>query len=183
MDAMVEPLRASSEVDAAPDWSVVPFAVACARCGHDLHGRSEPTCPGCALTFRWADAVPIEQLTCTSCGYHVYGLTDTRCLECSGEFIWGDVLAECGVSRDFMVRGYVLTFLIKKSTPQGLTKPGNSLPLAKAGQQPGLQELVVVQIQEKLVPYSMRTLLIDGVPADSHRATGMRFGRFSPCTI
>lgn len=90
---MVQPLRASSDVDAAPDWSVVPFAVACARCGHDLHGRSEPTCPGCALTFRWADAVPIEQLTCTSCGYHLYGLKEPRCPECATGFTWDEALA------------------------------------------------------------------------------------------
>lgn len=93
MDGMVEPLRASSDVNAAPDWSVVPFAVNCARCGHDLHGQSEPTCPGCALTFRWADAVPIEQLTCMSCGYHLYGLKDQRCPECGVTFTWDEALA------------------------------------------------------------------------------------------
>ena len=85
---------ASFDVNAAPDWSVVPFAVACARCGHDLHGRSEPTCPGCALTFRWADAVPIEQLTCASCGYHLYGLKEPRCPECGVTFTWNEALAD-----------------------------------------------------------------------------------------
>jgi len=94
MDAMVEPLLTSSDVNAAPDWSVVPFAVTCARCGHDLHGQSEPTCLGCALTFRWADAVPIEQLTCTSCGYHLYGLKEPRCPECGNEFTWDEALAD-----------------------------------------------------------------------------------------
>jgi len=93
MDAMVETLRASAEMNAPPDWSVVPFAVTCARCGHDLHGQTEPTCPACALTFRWSDAVPIEQLQCASCGYHLYGLKDPRCPECGKEFKWDEALA------------------------------------------------------------------------------------------
>ena len=80
--------------DPPPDWSVVPFAVACARCGHDLNGRTEPTCPACLLTFRWSDAVPIEQLKCTSCGYHLYGLKDPRCPECGTDFTWDEALAD-----------------------------------------------------------------------------------------
>lgn len=79
--------------DPPPDWSVVPFAVHCPRCDHDLHGRTEPNCPACALTFLWADAVPIEQLKCFSCGYHLYGLKDRRCPECGKDFTWEAVLA------------------------------------------------------------------------------------------
>jgi len=75
-----------------PDWSKIPFPVSCARCGHDLHGRSEPTCPACGLTFKWSDAVPIEELTCATCGYHLYGLTETRCPECGKPFTWDDAL-------------------------------------------------------------------------------------------
>jgi len=93
MGAMVKTLGASAEVDVPPDWSAVPFPVACARCGHDLHGLSEPTCPACALSFRWADAVPIEQLKCMSCGYHLYGLKVPRCPECGKEFTWDEALA------------------------------------------------------------------------------------------
>ena len=66
----------------APDWDHVPFDVGCARCGHDLRGRSDPICPACGLTFDWADAVPIERLTCAHCNYHLYGLQEKRCPEC-----------------------------------------------------------------------------------------------------
>lgn len=77
-----------------PDWSVVPFDVGCARCGHDLRGRIDPICPACGLTFDWADAVPIERLTCAHCDYHLYGLQETRCPECGNEFTWEEALAE-----------------------------------------------------------------------------------------
>jgi hypothetical protein len=79
---------------AAPDWAMVPFAVACARCGQDLRGRSEPVCPQCGLQFDWAEAVPIEQLTCAQCGYRLYGLTEPRCPECGRPFTWQGALAE-----------------------------------------------------------------------------------------
>ncbi len=75
-----------------PDWARVPFAVRCARCGADLKGRSEPTCPACGLEFDWADAVPIEELTCLHCDYHLYGLEKPRCPECGEWFAWEEVL-------------------------------------------------------------------------------------------
>ncbi len=75
-----------------PDWDNVPFDVGCARCGHDLRGLSESTCPACNLEFDWADAVPIEQLICLQCGYHLYGLRETRCPECGESFTWDEVL-------------------------------------------------------------------------------------------
>ncbi len=77
-----------------PDWDNVPFDVACARCGQDLHGLTDPTCPGCSLTFDWADAVPIERLICLRCGYHLYGLQENRCPECGTNFTWDAALAE-----------------------------------------------------------------------------------------
>ncbi len=77
----------------APDWTLVPFEVTCARCGHDLHGLTEPTCPACALTFDWAEVVPVEELTCTQCGYHLYGLSAPRCPECGKGFEWSEALA------------------------------------------------------------------------------------------
>ena len=73
---------------------MVPFAVACARCGQDLHGQSEPVCSKCGLHFDWAEAVPIEQLICAQCGYHLYGLTERRCPECGRPFTWAGALAE-----------------------------------------------------------------------------------------
>ncbi len=73
---------------------MVPFAVACARCGQDLHGRSEPVCPKCGLQFDWAEAVPVERLTCAQCGYHLYGLTELRCPECGRPFTWEGALVE-----------------------------------------------------------------------------------------
>lgn len=73
---------------------MVPFEVACARCGHDLHGRSEPICPACKLEFDWSEAVPIEELTCAHCDYHLFGLQETRCPECGIEFTWKEALAE-----------------------------------------------------------------------------------------
>jgi len=75
-----------------PDWNLVQFNVGCARCGHDLRGLTEPVCPGCALTFDWSEAVPLEELTCTHCGYHLYGLSEKRCPECGETFTWDDVL-------------------------------------------------------------------------------------------
>ncbi len=77
---------------AAPNWELVHFDVACARCGQDLRGLSEPKCPACALEFQWADAVPLEELTCGKCGYHLYGLHETRCPECGVAFTWKDAL-------------------------------------------------------------------------------------------
>jgi len=79
--------------DGSPDWANVPFDVGCARCGADLRGQSEPKCKSCGLTFDWADAVPIEQLTCKKCGYHLCGLRETRCPECGTEFTWEEALA------------------------------------------------------------------------------------------
>ncbi len=76
----------------APDWSVIPFEVGCARCGHDLRGLTEPKCPACGLEFDWSKAVPIEQLICRKCGYHLYGLRETRCPECGESFTWEQVL-------------------------------------------------------------------------------------------
>lgn len=76
----------------APDWDQVPFDVACARCGGDLRGLTEPTCPACGLEFEWSEAVPIEELTCLHCGYHLYGLRETRCPECGSPFTWEHVL-------------------------------------------------------------------------------------------
>ena len=46
----------------APNWDLVPFDVACARCGHDLRGLTDPVCPACKLEFDWSVAVPIEHL-------------------------------------------------------------------------------------------------------------------------
>jgi len=74
------------------DWNTVPFPVACARCGQDLRGLSEPRCPACSLEFDWADAVPLEHLTCAVCGYHLYGLQQTRCPECGRDFKWEEAL-------------------------------------------------------------------------------------------
>ncbi len=76
----------------APNWAHVPFDVGCGRCGHDLRGLTESTCPACGLAFDWSKAVPIEQLTCPSCDYHLYGLQDTRCPECGEGFTWDAVL-------------------------------------------------------------------------------------------
>ncbi len=83
---------ASDAPSPPPDWDNVPFDVGCARCGHDLRGLSESSCPACNLEFDWADAVPIEQLICLHCGYHLYGLRDTRCPECGESFNWDEVL-------------------------------------------------------------------------------------------
>ena len=77
----------------APDWENVPFEVGCARCGHDLRGRTEAKCPACGLEFDWAAAVPIEQLKCRHCDYHLYGLRETRCPECGERFTWEEALA------------------------------------------------------------------------------------------
>ncbi len=81
------------EAAAAPDWSQVPFDVGCARCGHDLRGRTEPVCPACDLTFDWADAVPLEELVCEQCGYHLLGLREKRCPECGSRFTWEEAIA------------------------------------------------------------------------------------------
>lgn len=75
-----------------PDWPNVPFAVGCARCGHDLRGQSEPVCPACQLAFDWADAVPVERLICGKCGYHLFGLLEARCPECGTAFTWEEAL-------------------------------------------------------------------------------------------
>ncbi len=76
-----------------PDWSKVHFPVECARCGHDLFGRDEPTCPACQLEFDWSDAVPLDQLKCNECGYALMGLTEQRCPECGAAFTWEDAVA------------------------------------------------------------------------------------------
>jgi hypothetical protein len=96
MDVMAESPDTAIGGDKSPppDWAMVPFAVACARCGQDLRGRSEPVCPKCGLQFDWAEAVPIEQLICAQCGYHLYGLTEMRCPECGRPFTWAGALAE-----------------------------------------------------------------------------------------
>jgi hypothetical protein len=78
----------------APDWSLVHFDVGCARCGHDLRGRSEPVCPACSLEFDWSQAVPLEELICAHCGYHLYGLSENRCPECGESFTWEAALAD-----------------------------------------------------------------------------------------
>lgn len=92
---MSEPSIASgSAAMSAPDWSLVHFDVGCARCGHDLHGQTEPKCPACGLEFDWKEAVPLEELTCAHCGYHLYGLSETRCPECGERFTWAGVLAD-----------------------------------------------------------------------------------------
>ncbi len=75
---MSQPISPTTD---APDWGKVPFDVACARCGEDLRGQTEPKCSACALVFDWADAVPLEELLCEGCGYHLYGLSETRCPE------------------------------------------------------------------------------------------------------
>lgn len=86
-------------VSTAPDWNLVDFAVDCARCGFNLRGRQEPTCPRCALEFDWDDAVPLEHLRCQQCGYHLYGLKEKRCPECGSAFTWDVVLAAYRRSR------------------------------------------------------------------------------------
>ena len=82
--------RTSTRV--GPDWDQVPFDVSCARCGHELRGLGEPICPTCGLTFDWADAIPLEELTCLHCGYHLFGLQEQRCPECGQRFVWEMVL-------------------------------------------------------------------------------------------
>lgn len=77
-----------------PDWNAVQFPVGCPRCGTDLRGRSDATCPKCALTFDWADLVPVDELKCATCGYRLFGLTETRCPECGAPFTWSDALLD-----------------------------------------------------------------------------------------
>ncbi len=88
--AIAQPISPTTD---APDWDKVPFDVACARCGEDLRGQTEPACSACALVFDWADAVPLEELICEECGYHLCGLRETRCPECGEHFTWEEVLA------------------------------------------------------------------------------------------
>lgn len=90
MPATNDPTAANST---GPDWNLVPFDVACARCGHDLRGQTDPTCPACKLEFDWSAAVPIEKLTCGKCDYRLFGLTETRCPECGERFTWEKALA------------------------------------------------------------------------------------------
>ena len=85
---------ASDSASEAPDWTMVPFDVGCARCGHDLGGLTDPVCPQFELEFDWADAVPIEQLTCAQCGYRLDGLSETRCPECGEPFTWAEALTD-----------------------------------------------------------------------------------------
>lgn len=75
-----------------PDWQLVHFDVGCARCGHDLRGLIDPTCPACSLEFDWSEAVPVEALICDVCKYHLYGLLETRCPECGTAFTWEGAL-------------------------------------------------------------------------------------------
>jgi len=76
----------------APDWRLVHFDVACARCGCNLRDHDEPRCPTCGFEFDWSEAVPLEELTCPTCGYHLCGLNDPRCPECGNAFTWDGVL-------------------------------------------------------------------------------------------
>jgi len=80
---------------APPDWSMVPFDVGCARCGHDLRGQSEPKCPACRFEFEWAERVPIAKLACPNCRYRLYGLTEPRCPECGTQFDWQHLVERC----------------------------------------------------------------------------------------
>jgi len=82
-----------------PDWGLVPFEVSCARCGQNLRGLTDPTCPACEFQFEWSDAVPIEHLTCEQCGYKLMGLTDCRCPECGTAFTWDHAIAAYHQSR------------------------------------------------------------------------------------
>ncbi len=68
--------------------------MACARCGADLRGKSEPICTACGLEFDWADAVPIDRLVCQHCEYNLRGLSETRCPECGRPFTWEQALAD-----------------------------------------------------------------------------------------
>jgi len=76
----------------APDWDTFPLDVACAECGQELRGQTEPRCPECGIEFEWSDAVPTEGFTCGQCGYNLNGLPDTVCPECGTEFEWDEVL-------------------------------------------------------------------------------------------
>ncbi len=78
----------------SPDWNAVQFPVGCPRCGTDLRGQSDATCPKCALAFDWADLVPVDELKCATCGYRLFGLTETRCPECGAPFTWSDALLD-----------------------------------------------------------------------------------------
>ncbi len=86
--------QGSALAGSPPDWNLVHFDVACARCGHDLRGRGEPKCPGCQLEFDWSAAVPLEKLTCAKCDYHLYGLGEARCPECGVGFDWNEALLD-----------------------------------------------------------------------------------------
>lgn len=94
-----DPVEPSSVASSSPDWSLVPFEVGCARCGHDLRGLSEPLCPACGLQFDWAEAVPVESLVCRKCKYHLFGLRETRCPECGEPFTWEQALDDYRRSR------------------------------------------------------------------------------------
>lgn len=87
-DASIE-----KDVPAPPNWDLVAFPVRCSRCDADLHGRSDPVCPTCGLSFAWNEVAPVEHLTCQHCDYHLYGLEKTRCPECGKPFEWAEVLA------------------------------------------------------------------------------------------
>jgi len=75
-----------------PDWERVAFDVACGRCGEDLRGCVEPSCPRCELTFEWDDVLPLEELRCLHCAYLLIGLQESRCPECGQTFEWPEVL-------------------------------------------------------------------------------------------
>jgi DNA-directed RNA polymerase subunit RPC12/RpoP len=74
-----------------PDWTRIPCAVPCARCGADLRGTQQPQCPSCGLEFAWEKAIPLESLRCPDCGYNLYGLPTNRCAECGRSFTWDDL--------------------------------------------------------------------------------------------
>lgn len=90
--AIAEPTPDTECNRRGPDWEQIPFDVACARCGADLRGLTDPVCPTCALRFDWDEAIPLDHLICEHCGYHLRGLTETRCPECGEGFTWEEVL-------------------------------------------------------------------------------------------
>ena len=83
-----------------PDWTTVPFAVPCMRCGADLRGRAEPRCPECEAAFSWDDL-----LRCPHCDYRLWGLTQRRCPECGRSFVWDQVLAAARSRRNTLFEG------------------------------------------------------------------------------
>ena len=95
------PTGASLSAVTCPEWERVAFGVPCPRCGADLHGRGEPTCPRCALALDWADVLPVDELRCAHCRYQLYGLTTPRCPECGEAFEWPRVLEAARLERQY----------------------------------------------------------------------------------